>query len=99
VDADVIVAKALDLVLHLQLAAFQFDYLEIVARRMVHGVGEFGFERLVLSFKFYKMSLHGHVESLLNRVPQTPLTRRFCHEVGRKSIADFLRPENPNAGG
>jgi hypothetical protein len=34
-----------------------------------HGVSEFGFERLVLSFKFRKMRLDGHLGSLLCEIP------------------------------
>ena len=58
-------AKALDLVLYLQLATLQFRNLEVVGRRMGHRIGDFVFERPVLPFKFRKMRLHGHMEWLL----------------------------------
>jgi hypothetical protein len=60
-----VVPDTLDLVLHQQLATLQLHYFETITRRVGHCVCDFVFERLVLSFKFGKVRVHGHMEWLL----------------------------------
>src|SRR6187402_605224 len=79
----------LDLVLDEQLATLQFSELQVVCRRMCHGLGDLVFESPMLPLQFRKMRLDGHVEWLLETFQQTPLTRVLCHEPSPKSI---IRP-------
>ena len=54
-----------DLVLHQQLAAFQFGDLEVISRRVAHGLLEFLFKALMPLFELRKMRLYGHGSCLL----------------------------------
>src|SRR5215831_13396248 len=60
-----VLAQARHFVLHLQLAALQLGYLEIVSRGMRERFVEFFFERSVPFLELRKMRLDGHVGDLL----------------------------------
>jgi hypothetical protein len=50
----------LDLVLELELPAFQIRDRQVVGRAMSHRIGEFLLEHVVLALKFLDVGLHGH---------------------------------------
>lgn len=56
---------ALDLVLEHQLAALQFDNLEIVGGKMLESVVQFVFQNFVFAFQFNEMRLNCHKKSPL----------------------------------
>src|SRR5262245_1498953 len=71
-------AQTRDLILHLQLAALQFNDLQIVNRRVLQRLGNLGLERLVPPHEFRKVRLDGHVGDLLGQI--VSLTRKLWHE-------------------
>jgi hypothetical protein len=76
-----VVLQAGDLILHMQLAAFEFYDRRVVDRRVRHGVSEFGLERLMLSFQFRKMRLDGHLGSLLCEIPDLNILTEVTGQV------------------
>jgi hypothetical protein len=60
-----VLPQARNLILHLQLAALQLGDLEIIAGRMQLRFQKLLFQRLMPSFEFRKVRLHGHARFLL----------------------------------
>ncbi len=83
VDAVVLALEARDFVLHLQLAALEFNQLEIISCVMLLRLGNFVVEGLVLLFKCSKIRLDGHMGYLL--VSDFRLTHKVCHVACHKS--------------
>jgi hypothetical protein len=91
-----VVLQASDLILHMQLAAFEFYDRRVVDRRVRHGVSEFGLERLVLSFQFRKMRLDGHLGSLLCEIPDLNILTEETRQVDGLLLCDASNPRNPH---
>jgi hypothetical protein len=53
-------AQAFNLILDLQLPAFDFEDRDVIRRWMIHRIMKLIFENFVLSFQFCKMSLDRH---------------------------------------
>jgi len=78
--------ETLDLILYQQLSTLQFHELERIGRRMIRRLDDFLLQRLMLSFEFRKMRLHGHDGMAPWTVEITPLTYSVCHDSHGKSI-------------
>jgi hypothetical protein len=75
--------EARDLVLHLQLAALEFNQFEVIGRVMLLGLSDLVIEGLMLLFESSKIRLDGHLGYLL--VSDFRLTAEVCHEARHKS--------------
>src|SRR5579871_3807834 len=60
-----VLSQARDLVLHLQLAALELGYLQVVTGWMQLSFADFLFERLMLFLELRKVRLNGHARFLL----------------------------------
>jgi hypothetical protein len=87
-----VVLQARDLVLHMQLAALQFDDFQVVARKMHLRLEDFLLECLMPSLKFRKMRLDGHARFLLMSwaAGEKPAETQFLHESGPVSTVEPL---------
>ena len=82
-----------DLVLHLQLASFQFRDLQTVRRWVGKGIADFLFKCAVPSFEFRKMRFDRHMAASLRAM--TPVRECYTGSTAKKDTLFAARRKSP----